>query len=129
MAFDNVTDLARGVERKIGRERDTRSPEEACGIVFDDGSLQRISNESDDPEHSYQISQRSLSLALAGRHEVPVGIYHTHVHTTAEPSSADIRQLVILTKDNDKPLMFIYGTDGLRVWTFDETLIEFDLTE
>ncbi len=127
--FDNVQDLANHVASRIARERDTHAPEEACGIVFDDGTLQRIKNEADDPEHSYLINRRALSLAVAGRKAIPVAIYHTHVSARAEPSSADIKQLVFLAEDNDKPLMMIYGTDGMRVWTWDETLIEFNLNE
>ncbi len=88
-----------------------------------------MENESDEPEHSYRISLRSLSLAVAGRKSIPVGIYHSHLETKAEPSVADTKQLILLSQNNDQPLMFIYGTDGLRVWSFDGTLIEFDLTE
>lgn len=132
MVYTTISELADAIEDKIRYERDRCDPCEACGLVFDDGTIRPLENESDEPEHSYAVSQRALSFALLGRKKgegdgTAVGIYHSHVSMSAEPSVADVKQLVKLSKQNNQPLMFIYGTDGLRCWTFDENLVEIEL--
>lgn len=133
MTYTMISELADAIRDKIGYERERCDLHEACGLVFDDGSIRVLENESDDPEHSYAVSPRALSFALLARKSsdidgpLAVGIYHSHVNESAEPSAADTKQLVVLSRRNNRPLMFIYGTDGLRCWTFDENLVEIDL--
>ena len=137
MIHETLASLAAAVEGKLRHEREQADPNESCGIIFDDGTITRLPNESDDPQHSYQVSKRTLSLAMDARNRangrrkaLPVGIYHSHVVMPAEPSLADVRQLVKLSKNNEHPpLMFITGMDGLRIWAWNETVVEMDWNE
>lgn len=119
-----IGDLVDRIEWQIRAQREKSAPDEAVGIAWWDGTITALVNHADDPEEEYFVELRDISVAVARKGLFPVGVWHTHWCEKAIPSGADIHQLESLAKTSTRPLMLIYGTDGLRAWTWDDGLEE-----
>jgi proteasome lid subunit RPN8/RPN11 len=120
---DAMADHARG-----------EAPNECCGILAGVNSqvikLFRITNSEHSPDR-YSMDPRELIAAYQeiqqNRWEL-LGIYHSHTHTEAYPSSTDVKSAVL-----SQPLYFIISLNDpsravLRVFRIiDGTIIEIQL--
>ena len=92
------------------------APLEAVGLVFADGSIQRLINQARS-RHRFAISRSQLTEVLAAAEQKPVCLYHSHPTVEAKPSLPDraIMRTQMEIAGISIPFL-ILGTDGLRVW-------------
>lgn len=73
-----------------------RMPEEACGLILDDGSVIELENLSDSPENSFRISREeivSVLFELDRPVSLPdVTLWHSHPNGGVGPSRVDMQQ-------------------------------------
>jgi proteasome lid subunit RPN8/RPN11 len=121
---NTVEELVASASPRIRAQREGHAPKEAVGLVWPDGTIAVLHNRASNSEHEYLVDRREISRTVADKGMMPVAVWHTHWATDARPSEADAKQLERLARDNDRPLMFIYGKDGLRAWTWEDGLEE-----
>lgn len=64
-------------------------PQEACGVVYVDGTFQGLANTHEDPDNYFRVEPVAFSEACDNG-EV-AAIFHSHPNKTAKPSQADIQ--------------------------------------
>ena len=100
-------------------------PSEACGVVaFEPPAVQGwrarrfvpMSNRHPVPSHGFKFDDRELAMITQlYRSTYFLGVFHSHVETTAEPSCVDREAMRRSDRPFDAPWL-IHGVDGLRAW-------------
>jgi hypothetical protein len=122
-AAESYAALSRLILASVREHRILAAPSEAVGLVWADGITMPLVNESPTPREAFLVSRQQIIDALRFR-PPPVALYHTHANQAA-PSIADSQMLAQLADLNaSEPVMFIYGSDGLRAWTWHNGAVE-----
>lgn len=90
-----------------------RAPQEAVGLLDDDGRIIELTNHSSEPESNFEIRRDELISALEGKLAAGLTLWHSHPGGGVGPSRTDMQQrlpfidhLVISVVDGD--LVYTY---------------------
>lgn len=118
----------------IKTECKKHSPNEACGVLVGKNEPGRIFVEKVVPIKNSRPSEKSFELDpqehykawnLADEEGLDiVGVYHTHPHSRARPSTWDKE-----TMENDRSLWIIAGIDGIKGFEWDMGVKQVEIIE
>lgn len=118
----------------IKAECKKHSPNEACGVLVGRNEKGWIVVEKVVPIKNSRPSDRSFELDpqehyriwnLADKEGLDiVGVYHTHPHSRARPSTWDQE-----TMENDRSLWIIAGIDGINAYEWDKGVKQVEIIE
>jgi len=100
--------------------RDEVYPNEAVGILCDDGTCYPLINQARSA-HRLEVSAILVGEAidmLMERGKAPVAFYHSHPTSASGPSNRDIQMM----QTKPRSLFIIVGQDGISGWIWDDGL-------
>ena len=100
--------------------RDEVYPNEAVGVLCDDGSCYPLINQARSA-HRLEVSAFLVSEAIAmlvERGKSPVAFYHSHTTSSSGPSARDVEMM----QTKPEALFVIIGQDGISGWMWDDGL-------
>lgn len=113
-----LTELLEWVAEGLIEEVDGRLPNEAVGLLCEDGTILSLINQARSPDR-FEVSNRLVHEAITeavdrGYH--PLAIYHSHPTKDSWPSKRDDVMMELLA---EVPFVIV-GIDGIAAWMWED---------
>ena len=119
--IDKLQGLLESLDFDLRDLADYAAPEEACGLLCHDGTIQPLINQARST-HRFVVSSTLLKEAideLTSQGSFPIAVYHSHPTRTSYPSRQDEQTL----KDSPDLISVIVGTDATTAWIYNDVLL------